>query len=106
MADNITFDDIRRNGEIKTYIERGDEVMCAIGYTEHSFAHAMRTADISRRILEELGYDDRYCELVQIASYMHEDIGNAVNRVNPCSERRAHGVSDTQPPRHGPVGDD
>ena len=81
MADNITFDDIRRNDEIKTYIERGDEVMCAIGYTEHSFAHAMRTADISRRILEELGYDDRYCELVQIASYMH-DIGNAVNRVN------------------------
>lgn len=81
MNNNITFEDIKRNSEIKTYIERGDEVMCAIGYTEHSFAHAMRTADISRRILEELGYDERYCELVQIASYMH-DIGNTVNRVN------------------------
>lgn len=77
----ITFEDIRRNQDIKTFIERGDEVLSTIGYTEHSFAHALRTADIAGRILERLNYPSRTCELARIAGYMH-DVGNAVNRVN------------------------
>lgn len=77
----ITFEQIRKNPEIKTYIERGDAVLSAIGFTEHSFAHALRTADIAGRILTELEYPERTCELARIAGYMH-DIGNVVNRVN------------------------
>ncbi|MEI6580375.1 MAG: HD domain-containing protein, partial [Eubacteriales bacterium] len=74
------FEDIRKNEEINTYIQKSNDVLGAIGYTEHGFAHCKRTADISARILRKLGYDERTCELAQIAGYMH-DIGNMVNRV-------------------------
>lgn len=75
----LTFEEIRKNPEIKTYIERSNEVLGAVGFTEHGFPHALRTSDIASRILRELDYDARTCELAQIAGYMH-DIGNLVNR--------------------------
>lgn len=75
----LTFEEIREDEEIKAYIQKSNEVLGAIGFTEHGFAHCMRTADISSRILQELGYDARTCELAKIAGYMH-DIGNMVNR--------------------------
>ena len=40
-----------------------------------------RAADTAYMILSSLGYDERTCELAQIAAYMH-DIGNVVNRVD------------------------
>lgn len=83
----LTFEEIRKNPEIKTYIERSNEVLGAVGFTEHGFPHALRTSDIASRILRELGYDARTCELAQIAGYMH-DIGNLVNRHYHAPERR------------------
>lgn len=77
----VTFDEIKKNHEIKTYIQASNNVLGAVGYTEHGFAHAMRTADIAARILRETGHDERTCELAMIAGYMH-DIGNAVNRTD------------------------
>lgn len=77
----ICFEDIKNNEEINEYIQQSNEVLGAIGYTEHGFAHCKRTADISARILRKLGYDERTCELAQIAGYMH-DIGNMINRVD------------------------
>lgn len=77
----VTFDEIKKNHEIKTYIQASNNVLGAVGYTEHGFAHAMRTADIASRILRETGHDERTCELAMIAGYMH-DIGNAVNRTD------------------------
>lgn len=77
----ITFEDIKKNHEIKTYIEASNQVLGAVGYTEHGFAHAMRTADIASRILRETGHDERTCELAMIAGYMH-DIGNTINRTD------------------------
>ena len=64
----LTFEEIRKNPEIKTYIERSNEVLGAVGFTEHGFPHALRTSDIASRILRELGYDARTCELAQIAA--------------------------------------
>ena len=52
-----------------------------MNYTEHGFAHLKRSAVYARRILEDLGYDERTCELAAIAGYMH-DIGNVINRKN------------------------
>lgn len=77
----ITFDEIRHNKDINTYIRKADESLIALGYTEHSFAHVTMVADTARYILETLGYPDRDVELVQIAAYLH-DIGNLVNRVD------------------------
>ena len=74
-----TLEDIRHNDAINTYITRADESLSALGYTEHSFAHVTRVAEISGYILEELGYPERDIELARIAGYLH-DIGNLVNR--------------------------
>lgn len=77
----ITFSQVRANPEIKTYIAKADQALAAIGYTEHSFPHALKVASTAKYILETLGYPEHEIELAQIAGYMH-DIGNIVNRAD------------------------
>ena len=77
----ITFEEIRSNRDIKTYISKADESLKALGYTEHSFAHVGKVAENAAYILTTLGYDERTIELARIAGYLH-DIGNLVNRVD------------------------
>lgn len=79
----MTYDQIRRDEEIRTYIERADAALCALGYTEHNQAHVCRVAEEAGRILSCLGHPERDVELVKIAGYMH-DIGNIVNRRDHC----------------------
>ncbi len=78
---NVTYQYIRKNKDIQTYINYADAALNTIGYTEHSNAHVERAADTAFMILNTLGYDERTCELAQIAAYMH-DIGNVINRVD------------------------
>lgn len=75
----ITFEEIKHDETIRTYIKKADESLAALGYTEHSFAHVTKVADTARYILETLGYPAHTVELAQIAGYTH-DIGNLVNR--------------------------
>lgn len=77
----ITFEDIRKNDAIKTYIQKADESLTALGYTEHSFAHVMKVAAAASEILLTLGYSEREAELARIAGYLH-DIGNVINRID------------------------
>ena len=77
----ITFENIKSNEDIKTYITKADESLKALGYTEHSFAHVGKVSEDAAYILEALGYDERTVELTRIAGYLH-DIGNLVNRVD------------------------
>ena len=76
----ITYEELRKNEDIRTYIRKADESLVALGYTEHSFAHVGKVAETAKYILETLGYDQHEVELAQIAAYLH-DIGNLVNRV-------------------------
>lgn len=76
----ITFEEIKRNEAIRTYIQKADESLSALGYTEHSFAHVTRVAETAKYILKTLNFSEHDIELVQIAAYLH-DIGNLVNRV-------------------------
>ncbi len=76
----ITFEDIKKNEDIKTYITEADNSLIALGFTEHSFAHVGIVASTAKYILETLGYSKHDVELVQIAAYLH-DIGNLVNRM-------------------------
>lgn len=78
---NITYKYIKNNKDIQTYINYADAALSTIGYTEHSNAHVERAAATAYMILSHLGYDERTCELAQIAAYMH-DIGNVINRVD------------------------
>ena len=75
----ITINDIKNNEDVKIYIEAADNVLDAIKYTEHGYAHAGITSSVAQSILSSLCYDERTCQLAAIAGYMH-DIGNSINR--------------------------
>ena len=75
----ITYESIKSNKAIRTYITRADESLAALGYTEHSFAHVGKVAQTAGELLEVMGFDARTAELARIAGYLH-DIGNLVNR--------------------------
>ena len=77
----MTYQEIKNNKAINTYIKQADQSLAALGYTEHSFAHVGLVAEKAGYILETLGYPERTVELAKIAGYMH-DIGNLVNRVD------------------------
>lgn len=77
----MTYEQIRQDESIRVYIQQADASLSALGFTEHSFAHVSRVAEITGYILETLGYSQREVELAKIAGYLH-DIGNLVNRVD------------------------
>lgn len=75
----ITLKEIKQNKEIHLLIEKGNNVLKELGYTEHSQKHASIVAMRAGEILEKMGYDKKLAELARIAGYMH-DIGNSINR--------------------------
>ena len=77
----ITYEDIRNDKEIATYISTADHSLASMGYTDHSFGHVLKCASVVKDILSKFGYSQREIVLGQIAGYMH-DIGNTINRVN------------------------
>ena len=76
----ITVEEVKQNHKVRTYIQRADESLTALGFTEHSFAHVTLVAKKAREILEVMGYNRREAELAEIAGYLH-DIGNVINRI-------------------------
>lgn len=81
MKETVTYKDIRGNKEINQLIEKGNEILGVLGYTEHSKKHAAKVAETAAGILKDLGYGSHEMELARIAGYMH-DIGNSINRVD------------------------
>ena len=75
----VTYEQIKNDARINTYIRQADESMRAMGFTEHSFAHVTKCAHTASKLLTDLGYSPREAELARIAGYLH-DIGNVVNR--------------------------
>ena len=49
----LTYEDIRNDPAIRTYIQRADESLGALGYTEHSFAHVTVVAENAALILAD-----------------------------------------------------
>lgn len=76
----ITYEQIRNNENIRIYIAKADMALATMGYTDHSFGHVTKVAEIAGYILETMGHDSHEVELVKIAGFLH-DIGNLVNRV-------------------------
>ncbi len=77
----ITFESVRNNPEVETYIKKSDETLIALGYTEHSFPHVIKVAREAGNILQTLGYSPREVEMAEIAGYLH-DMGNVINRID------------------------
>jgi HD superfamily phosphodiesterase len=76
---SITYEEVRNNKEIQTYINAADELLGIIGYTKHDIGHVAKVSETAAYILKELGYSERHIELAKIAGLIH-DIGNMVNR--------------------------
>jgi metal-dependent HD superfamily phosphatase/phosphodiesterase len=75
----ITLDDVRNNETVRVYIQQANQMLYAMGYTEHGLRHAGLVANNARRLCLKLGYTERQAELAAIAGFLH-DIGNVVNR--------------------------
>lgn len=77
--DMITYKKVKENEEINLLIEKGNDVLDVLGFTEHSRKHAVKVAETAGKILKDLGYGAEEIRLSKIAGYMH-DIGNSINR--------------------------
>ena len=75
----VTYEKIKSDPAVRAYISAADESLKALRYTEHSFGHVVKVAELAGEILRTLGYDEHTVELAKIAGVLH-DIGNLVNR--------------------------
>ncbi|MBR5632646.1 MAG: HD domain-containing protein [Clostridia bacterium] len=75
----LTYKELQKNEDVRTYVAAADATLGALGFTEHSFGHVSKVAAMAKYILETLGYSEHEVELAQIAAFLH-DIGNLVNR--------------------------
>lgn len=77
----MTYEEIRKHPEVLALLEKGNQNLGVLGFTDHSTAHCALVADRAAYILRRLGYSDHDEELAKIAGFMH-DIGNAINRTH------------------------
>lgn len=75
----ITYKELKKNEDVRTYIAAADATLGALGFTEHGLGHVTKVAECVKYILETLGHTPHEVELGQIAALLH-DIGNLVNR--------------------------
>ena len=77
----MTYNEIRKNPEVCALLDRGNQNLGVLGFTDHSEAHCVLVAHRAANVLRDLGFDLRIQELARIAGFMH-DIGNAINRTH------------------------
>ena len=77
----MNYKEILQNEEVKAYLEKGNENLGILGYTDHSEKHCAIVAKRAGMILSKFGYTEHEIELAEIAGALH-DIGNAINRKN------------------------
>jgi hypothetical protein len=75
----VTVDVLKRDQLVQAFIKRADAQLGVLGFTEHGQRHVSLVANISRNVLQRLGYPERTCDLAAIAGYLH-DVGNTVSR--------------------------
>lgn len=77
----LTLEEIKKNPDVKKFLEKSDRYLEQLGYTEHGSRHAYLTASTAKNILLKLGYSKEGAELAAVAGYLH-DIGSVINREN------------------------
>ena len=75
----MTYQEIKKNEEVRAYLKKGNDNLGVLGFTDHSEVHCTMVAERAGSILKKLEYPEHMIELAKIAGFMH-DIGNAVNR--------------------------
>ncbi|MGI6722590.1 MAG: HD domain-containing protein [Anaerovoracaceae bacterium] len=77
----IKYETIKKKKEVLAYIRKGDQILGAMGFSDHAEAHVTLVAERAATILKHFERPDREIELAKIAGFMH-DIGNCINRKN------------------------
>ena len=77
----ITLADVQADEEVKIYLTKSKEYLKHLGFTDHGLRHAALVCRLARKVLADLKYPERICELAAIAGYLH-DMGNLINRFN------------------------
>lgn len=77
----VTLKDVRNNPKVRKLIDGANEVMKAMGYTEHGHRHAGVVQGVTGYILAKTHCPSREVELGNIAAYLH-DVGNVISRLN------------------------
>lgn len=77
--ETVTLAMVQENLHVKTLIQKADDNLGVLGYTEHGFRHCRLTGKAARRVILELDGDAREAELAGIAGFLH-DIGNVMGR--------------------------
>ena len=64
----ITFEQIKNDSTVATYIRQADIALNAYGYTDHSFPHVTRAAKIAAKILGSWRKSPDFCMISGTAS--------------------------------------
>ena len=75
----VTLEMVKRDPEVVAYLNRADEFLGVLGFTEHGRRHAGLVANIAGNVMTHLDFPEREIELGSISGYLH-DIGNVVGR--------------------------
>jgi metal-dependent HD superfamily phosphatase/phosphodiesterase len=75
----VTMAAVEQDAEVQVYLDRGNEQMAVLGYTEHGQRHAHLVGSIAENVLLRLGHPERRAGLAAVAGYLH-DIGNVIYR--------------------------
>ncbi|MDD4028445.1 MAG: HD domain-containing protein [Caldisericia bacterium] len=77
----ITLKDVQAVKDIQELIQKADDYLGALGFTDHGMNHIEMVTKRALMIADKLTFTDEEKELVGIAAYMH-DIGNITGRQN------------------------
>jgi uncharacterized protein len=75
----ITIEELKRDPQVIAFLQRANEQMRLLGYTEHGQRHAALVGSIAHNVLMRLNYPERVAQLAEIAGYLH-DAGNVIHR--------------------------
>ncbi|MFN8445039.1 MAG: HD domain-containing protein [Caldilineaceae bacterium] len=77
----VTPKQVQEDPDVVILLQRTNEIMNALGFTEHGQRHAGLVGHVAEEVLRELNFPPRSCELANIAGLLH-DIGNCIHREN------------------------
>jgi metal-dependent HD superfamily phosphatase/phosphodiesterase len=75
----VTFNKIQKDPKITAMLQKADDHLGIVGYTEHGIRHGKWVGRTAQKLLKALGKNGREADLAGIAGYMH-DLGNLINR--------------------------
>ena len=77
--ERLTLEMVKEHPQVKVLIQKANDTLGVLGFTEHGFRHCSLVAGTARKLLLELDGSAEEAEKAAIAGYLH-DIGNIMGR--------------------------